>query len=55
MKNGFTLAELLIAVCILGIVIALAIPTLITKNSNTHNNVKHNQKYELIKYDYNFT
>ena len=55
MKNGFTLAELLITVCIIGVIIALIAPTLIAKNSNTHNKVKHNQKYELIKYDYNFT
>ena len=55
MKHGFTLAELLITVCIIGVIIALIAPTLITKNSNTHNKVKHTQEYERVKYDYNFT
>ena len=55
MKHGFTLAELLITMGILGVVISLILPTLISKTTNTHQKLKHTQKYEIIKYDYNFT
>lgn len=55
MKHGFTLAELLIIMGILGVVIALLLPTLISKTTNIHQKLKHTQKYEKIKYDYNFT
>lgn len=55
MKHGFTLAELLITICILGVVISLLLPTLASKTTNTHQKLKHIQKYERVKYDYNFT
>lgn len=55
MKHGFTLAELLITIGILGVVISLLLPTLVSKTTNTHQKLKHAQKYERVKYDYNFT
>lgn len=55
MKHEFTLAELLITICILGVVISLLLPTLISKTTNTHQKLKHTQEYERLKYDYNFT
>lgn len=54
MKHGFTLAELLITMGILGVVISLLLPTLVSKTTNTHQRLKHTQKRERVKYDYNF-
>ena len=55
MKNGFTLAELLITIGILGVVIALLLPTLVDKCKNPQKYTKSVKQIERVKYDYNFT
>ena len=55
MKKGFCLAELLITISILGVVIALLLPTLVDKCKNPQKYTKSVKQIERVKYDYNFT
>lgn len=59
MKKGFTLAEVLIVICIFSIIVILMLPTIIqkTKQDNIKNTVE--QQVKIIKdkqsYDYDFS
>lgn len=51
MKKGFTLAELLIVLAMLGCILALILPTLLTK-FNGNSNIKVIKTQEKIDYDF---
>lgn len=59
MKKGYTLAEVLIVICIFGIIISLMLPSIVqkSKQNSIQNTVK--QQVETIKnkqnYDYDFS
>lgn len=60
MKNGFTLAEVLIVTCLFGIIISLMLPTVIQKlKQNSIQNTVEQQiniiNNKKLKYDYDFT
>lgn len=60
MKNGFTLAEVLITICILGIIISLMLPSIVqkSKQNNIQNTVEQQVKIikdKRINYDYDFS
>lgn len=51
MKKGFTLAESLIVLALLGCILALILPTLLTK-FNGNSNIKDIKTQEKIDYDF---
>ena len=60
MKNGFTLAEVLITICIFGIIISLMLPSIVqkSKQNNIQNTVEQQVKIikdKRINYDYDFS
>lgn len=60
MKKGFTLAEVLIVICLFGIIVSLMLPTVIQKlKQNSIQNTVEQQiniiNNKKLKYDYDFT
>lgn len=60
MKKGFTLAEVLITICLFGIIVSLMLPTVIQKlKQNSIQNTVEQQiniiNNKKLKYDYDFT
>lgn len=60
MKKGFTLAEVLIVICLFGVIVSLMLPTVIQKlKQNSIQNTVEQQiniiNNKKLKYDYDFT
>lgn len=51
MKKGYTLAELLITLAMVGVILALILPTLLTKISG-NSNIKVIKMQEKVDYDF---